>query len=191
MATSIAQAILQGTHRLRQADVPEPHREAGSLMAFAIGRDRSFILSHAEDAIDEDQLKQFYDFLERRAQREPLQYITGHQEFFGLDFEVSGDVLIPRPETELLVETALKLAGPRDGARFICDVGTGSGCIAISLLHELRETPRSEERRVGKECRSRWSRCHKKRKKEPGANRAARWRSCRASELLQRLDGQP
>ncbi len=141
MTTSIAQAILQGAHRLRQADMPEPRREAGSLMAFAIGRDRSFILSHGEDAIDNEQLKQFYDFLERRAQREPLQYITGHQEFFGLDFEVSGDVLIPRPETELLVETALKLAGPRDGARFICDVGTGSGCIAISLLHELRETP--------------------------------------------------
>lgn len=110
-------------------------------MAYAIGRDRSFILSHPEDAIEEEQLKQFYDFLERRAQREPLQYITGRQEFFGLDFEVTADVLIPRPETELLVETALKLVTVRGGPVFICDVGTGSGCIAISLLHELRETP--------------------------------------------------
>lgn len=141
MTTSIADAILQGAHRLRQAGVPEARREAGSLMAHAIGRDRSFILSHAEGAIEGEQLKQFYGFLERRAQREPLQYITGRQEFFGLDFEITADVLIPRPETELLVETALALVTPRDGLVFICDVGTGSGCIAISLLHQLRETP--------------------------------------------------
>jgi release factor glutamine methyltransferase len=141
MTTSIAQAILHGAHKLRQAGVPEARREAGSLMAYAIGRDRSFILSHAEDAIEKEQLEQFYEFLERRAQREPSQYITGCQEFFGLDFEVTADVLIPRPETELLVETALKLVTSRDEPVFICDVGTGSGCIAISLLHELRETP--------------------------------------------------
>jgi release factor glutamine methyltransferase len=141
MTTSIAEAVLQGAHRLRKAGVPEARREAGSLMAHAIGKDRSFILGHAEDAIEDEQLMQFYDFLERREQREPLQYITGSQEFFGLDFEVTANVLIPRPETELLVETALKLVTPRDVPVFICDVGTGSGCIAISLLHELRETP--------------------------------------------------
>jgi release factor glutamine methyltransferase len=141
MTTSISQAILHGAHKLRQAGVPDARREAGSLMAHAIGRDRSFVLSHAADTIEEEQLKQFDDFIERRAQREPLQYITGRQEFFGLDFEVTADVLIPRPETELLVETALKLVTPRDRPVFICDVGTGTGCIAISLLHVLRETP--------------------------------------------------
>lgn len=140
MTTSIAETILQGAHRLRQAGVPEARREAGSLVAHLLDRDRSFILSHAEDPLSQEQLKQFHDYLERRAQGEPLQYITGHQEFYGLDFEVTGDVLIPRPETELLIETALKLAG-RETAPFICDVGTGSGCVAITLLHELRETP--------------------------------------------------
>jgi release factor glutamine methyltransferase len=141
MTTSIAEAILQGAHKLRQAGVSEAHREAGSLVAHVLERDRSFILSHAEDPIGPEQLEQFHDYLERRAQREPLQYITGHQEFFGLDFEVSRDVLIPRPETELLIETALKLAAGRETAPFICDVGTGSGCLAITLLHELREIP--------------------------------------------------
>ena len=139
MTTSIAEALLQGAHRLRPAGVPEARREAGSLLAHVLGRDRSFILSHAEDAISEEHAEQFRQGIERRAQGEPLQYLTGHQEFFGLDFEVTRDVLIPRPETELLIETSLKLfAG--SASPFICDVGTGSGCIAITLLAELPQT---------------------------------------------------
>jgi release factor glutamine methyltransferase len=136
MPTSIAETILQGAHRLRKARVPEARREAGSLLAYVLGRDRSFILTHAEDAIGEEETKRFRECLERRAQGEPLQYITANQEFFGLDFEVTKDVLIPRPETELLVETALKLL-PRSADVFICDVGTGSGCIAIALMQQL------------------------------------------------------
>src|SRR2546429_7267341 len=135
MTTSIAEAILQGAHQLRQAGVSEARREAGSLLAHVIERDRSFILSHAEDPISAKQFEEFHAYLERRAQREPLQYITGHQEFFGLDFEVTRDVLIPRPETELLVEKALELVST-ESALVICDAGTGSGCIAITLLHE-------------------------------------------------------
>ena len=136
MTTSIAEAILQGAHKLRQANVPEARREAGSLLAYVLNRDSSFILSHAGDTIDVGQAERFGQCLERRAQGEPLQYISGHQEFFGLDFEVTRDVLIPRPETELLTETGLKLfVGVGDAS--ICDVGTGSGCIAITLLHKL------------------------------------------------------
>jgi release factor glutamine methyltransferase len=141
MTTSIAEAIFQGAHQLRQAGVSEARSEAGSLVAHVLQRDRTFILSHAEDPIGLEQLKRFHDYLERRAQGEPLQYLTGHQEFFGLDFEVNRDVLIPRPETELLIETALKLAAGGNVAPFICDVGTGSGCLAITLLHELRQNP--------------------------------------------------
>ncbi len=139
MTTSIAEAILQGAHQLRQAGVPEARREAGSLLAHVIARDRSFMLSHADDLIDSEQAERFGVCLERRAQGEPAQYIIGHQEFFGLEFEVNEDVLIPRPETELLVETALKLTTEREAAPFICDVGTGSGCVVIALLHELRK----------------------------------------------------
>ncbi|MDQ2936022.1 MAG: peptide chain release factor N(5)-glutamine methyltransferase [Acidobacteriota bacterium] len=139
MATSIAEAILQGTHTLRNAGVTEARREAGSLAAHVLGRDRSFILSHADDVVNQEQLEVFRQCIQLRAKGEPLQYITGLQEFFGLDFEVTSEVLIPRPETELLVETALKLTAANDAAPFICDVGTGSGCIAITLLHELPE----------------------------------------------------
>lgn len=144
MATSIAEAILQGAHNLRQAGVPEARREAGSLLAHALGRDRSFILSHAEGPVSEEHLEVFRDYLRWRGRGKPLQYITGNQEFFGLDFEVTSDVLIPRPETELLIEIALKLIPAHEQAPFICDVGTGSGCIVITLLHE-----RTDARAVG------------------------------------------
>ena len=137
MTTSIAEAILRGAHDLRKARVPEARREAGSLLAHVLDRDRTFILSHADDPINDAQLETFCRTLEWRAAGKPLQYITGHQEFFGLDFEVTGDVLIPRPETELLVEKALELVST-EASPIICDVGTGSGCIAITLLHELR-----------------------------------------------------
>jgi len=148
MPTSIAQAILQGAHSLRKAGVPEARREAGSLLAHVIGQDRTFIISHAEDPISAEKLKEFQSALESRVAGEPLQYITGHQEFFGLDFEVTSDVLIPRPETELLVETALELVSKHDGELAICDVGTGSGCVAIAILVELQRLHRAGARAV-------------------------------------------
>lgn len=139
MSTSIAEAILQGAHKLRLAGVADARREAGSLLEHVLERDRSFMLTHAEDALSAEQLDQFRQYVERRAQGEPQQYIIGEQEFFGLSFEVTADVLIPRPETELLVEVALKLIPDTAEAPFFCDVGSGSGCITIALLHELRK----------------------------------------------------
>lgn len=136
MTTSIAHAILQGSHKLRKAGVPEARREAGSLLAFVLNKDRTFILAHADDAISEDEVRRFQAMLDSRAQGKPAQYITGRQDFYGLEFEVTPDVLIPRPETELLVETALKVIS-KDRSVSICDVGTGSGCIAVTLLCQL------------------------------------------------------
>lgn len=134
---SIAQVIVEAAQVLRRAGVPEARREAGSLLAHAMARDRTFLITHADELLAVDELDRFRELVERRAAGEPLQYITGHQEFFSLDFEVTPDVLIPRPETELLVETALELL-PETGPQppLICDVGTGSGCIIIALLHE-------------------------------------------------------
>ena len=136
MTTSIANATTFGAQVLNAAGIGEPRREAGSLLAHLLGRDRAFLIAHAEDALTDEQLGSFRGFVGRRAQGEPLQYITGRQEFFKLEFEVTPDVLIPRPETEIIVETARELL--RDEARpFIADIGAGSGCIVISLLNEL------------------------------------------------------
>jgi len=139
----IAQAIVEAAFILRKAGVAEARREAGSLLAHTLGQDRSFLITHADEILADSELASFREFVMRRAAGEPRQYITGHQEFFGLDLEVTPDVLIPRPETELLVETALKLL-PRTREPLICDVGTGSGCIAIALLYQ-----RADARAVG------------------------------------------
>ena len=134
MSISIAAAILEATQVLRQAGVPETRREAASLLTHAIAKDRTFLITHAEKLLDANELETFREYVARRATGEPLQYITGRQYFYGLEFEVTRDVLIPRPETELLVEAALDLIGDAEATSLLCDVGTGSGCIAIALL---------------------------------------------------------
>lgn len=131
---SIARAILQATNALRYAGVPEPRREAGTLLAHALGCDRTFIITHPEHPMDDVSINRLADYVDRRTHREPLQYIIGLQQFFGLDFYVTPDVLIPRPETELLVEAALSLLTESGHTPLICDIGTGSGCIAVALL---------------------------------------------------------
>jgi len=129
---SIAEALREASLVLENNSVPEARRDASSLLSFVLGKDRTFLISHAEDPVGDDSLAQLREFVERRAAGEPLQYITGVQDFYGREFRVTPDVLIPRPETELLVEAALEVS---DG-KFICDVGTGSGCIALTLLCE-------------------------------------------------------
>ena len=134
MKASISQALREAAEVLQNAGVPEARREAGSLLAFILAKDRTFLIAHAEDPVSEEMLLRFQESVERRAAGEPLQYITGVQDFFGREFRVTPDVLIPRPETELLVEAAIEVAG---SSPFVCDVGTGSGCIAVTLLCEL------------------------------------------------------
>jgi release factor glutamine methyltransferase len=136
MSLSTASAISEGATALRTAGITDARREAGSLLTHTIGCNRSYIITHRDDQLTNEQVETFRKFVARRAGGEPLQYITGHQEFFNLDFEVTRDVLIPRPETELIVEIALAILKDIPEP-FLADIGTGSGCIAISLLHEL------------------------------------------------------
>jgi len=133
----IAHVLKQASTILENAGVPEARREASSLLSFVLGKDRTFLISHADDEVGDDSVDRFRELVERRVGGEPLQYITGVQDFFGREFLVTPDVLIPRPETELLVEAALEKAGGRGASPILCDVGTGSGCIALTLLSEI------------------------------------------------------
>jgi release factor glutamine methyltransferase len=135
MKWTIAEILKEAAKELDNAGVPNARREAGSLLSFILGEDRTYLISHAEVETDDNSFVRLREFVERRAAGQPLQYITGVQDFYGREFRVTPDVLIPRPETELLVEAALQIVG-RTGP-FICDVGTGSGCIAVTLLCEL------------------------------------------------------
>ena len=112
--------------------------EAVSLLTHALQVDRTFVITNLEEGLKPEQLRAFGEFVTRRARREPLQYIVGHQEFFELDFEVTPDVLIPRPETEIVVEAALEVM-KESSVPVIADIGAGSGCIVISLLNRLTD----------------------------------------------------
>ncbi|HLF82659.1 MAG TPA: peptide chain release factor N(5)-glutamine methyltransferase [Blastocatellia bacterium] len=135
---TIAQAITEGTARLHAAGIDQDRRTAGLLLCHVMGIDRTHLLTRSKEQIDEAQYREYLALIERRAAGEPLQYLTGHQEFYGLDFIVTPDVLIPRPETEFLIERIMKLvAEPKKDSPLIVDVGTGSGCIAVTLAKEL------------------------------------------------------
>src|ERR1044072_3396088 len=120
MKWTIAEVLKEAASELNNAGVPEARREAGWLLSFILEKDRAFLLSHAEDHVDENSLVRFRVLVDRRAEGEPMQYIIGVQDFYGREFRVTSDVLIPRPETELLVEAALQRVGA--SAPMICDV---------------------------------------------------------------------
>ena len=107
------------------------------LLMFTLGRDRAYLYGHPEHELTSEERLRYDHALAQRSRGIPAQYITGHQEFWGLDFVVSPAVLIPRPETEHLVETVLELARGLPHPKIV-DVGTGSGAIALALAHELR-----------------------------------------------------
>src|SRR5271157_1163209 len=126
--------------RMRLGDRSEtPTLEAELLVSHVLGRYRTWVASHPEFILDPGSLDRLDQLLDRLTYGEPLPYLLGHWEFFGHDFCVNQDVLIPRPETELLVETALGWLRAHPNSRRVIDVGTGSGCIAISLASALSQ----------------------------------------------------
>jgi release factor glutamine methyltransferase len=131
---TVREAIRQAATRLDL--LPTPQRDAELLLLRALGKDRAWLLTHPDDQLDDTLLDQYRGMIDRRARHEPMQYITGEQEFYGLPFHVTPAVLIPRPETEHLVEAAVSRL-PADRPIRIADVGTGSGAIAVALAHAL------------------------------------------------------
>jgi release factor glutamine methyltransferase len=142
-------AVLQrGIAELRAANISAYTLAAEILLIHAVGKERSWIYAHPEEQLSAGRQETFFSLIARRVAGEPVQHLTGHQEFWGLDFAVNPDVLIPRPETEHIIEVTLDrlaLREVREGrprttdgdGLFIADVGTGSGCIAIALAKEL------------------------------------------------------
>jgi release factor glutamine methyltransferase len=141
-------ALKQGIHLLRESHVPSYTLAAELLLLHVSQRDRAWLYAHPEELLDSQILESYFSVLRRRAAGEPTQHLTGKQEFWGLEFEVTPDVLIPRPETEHLIEVALdrlavrELRASRDHkltgeGLTIVDIGTGSSCIAVALAKEL------------------------------------------------------
>jgi release factor glutamine methyltransferase len=146
--SDVRSALKQGISRLRDAHVPSFTLAAELLLLHVLGRDRTWLYAHPEEQVSSADAESFLALLARRAAGEPTQHLTGKQEFWGLEFEVTPDVLIPRPETEHVIEVALDRLAVRERragrkqtltgeALQIADIGTGSGCIAIALAKEL------------------------------------------------------
>lgn len=131
---SIGAVLTRAAARLAEAS-DSPKLDAEMLLALALDVNRSYLFTHPEDELDELTLARFEDSIERRLARVPIAYLTGEREFWTLSLTVSPAVLVPRPETELLVELALREL-PRDEPRDVADLGTGSGAIALAIAKE-------------------------------------------------------
>jgi len=135
---SVKEALRRAEERLRAAGIPSPGLDAELLLRHVLGIDRAGLLTRLGDPLSEDAGARYAKLLEERASRRPLQHLTGVQEFWRHAFRVTRDVMIPRPETEILVDTALRFLEGRANP-VVADVGTGSGCIAVSLAHERKD----------------------------------------------------
>jgi release factor glutamine methyltransferase len=144
----IRTALKQGLAQLRESHIPSYTLAAELLLLHVLGRDRTWLYAHPEEPVSRADAERFFALIARRTNGEPTQHLTRKQEFWGLEFEVTPDVLIPRPETEHVIEVALDRLAVRErragrkqtltgeGLQ-IADMGTGSGCIAIALAKEL------------------------------------------------------
>src|SRR5271157_1393084 len=134
----LREALHRGLEMLSASQVPSHELAAELLLMHVLGCDRAYLYTYPEARLSEAATRRYLELIDERSAGKPTQYITGHQEFWGLDFEVTPDVLIPRPETEHVVESVLKLN--RSESPGIVDVGTGSGCIAVALAKEIPQS---------------------------------------------------
>ncbi|HEY4742411.1 MAG: peptide chain release factor N(5)-glutamine methyltransferase [Candidatus Acidiferrales bacterium] len=136
---NLRSALRDAMAQLSAANVPSHSLAAELLLMHTLGRDRAWIYAHPEFELDAAEAEKYFGLVARRASGVPTQYLTGKQEFWGLEFEVTPAVLIPRPETEHIIEIALERLGAarKSEALRVADVGTGTGCIAVALASEF------------------------------------------------------
>jgi release factor glutamine methyltransferase len=137
MATNVRDALRQAERQLDQSDIKTARNDALVLLSTVTGHRIETLLAHPELQVQTHHLCAYWQWIEQRARNYPLQYLTGHQEFFGRSFIVSPSVLIPRPETEIVVQACLDFLTALERPGNVLDIGAGSGCIVLTLLCEI------------------------------------------------------
>jgi len=130
---TIQKLLKQIADYLQAKGVDSPQLSAELLLSHVLSRPRIELYTHFDEIVGEDKLEQLRELTRRAGRHEPIAYIVGRCEFYGLEIEVSRDCMIPRPETELLVERAIEFLRRRSGEQLVCDLCTGSGCIAVAI----------------------------------------------------------
>lgn len=136
--TTISQTLRDSAETLSQVS-DTPSLDAQTLLAYILGKSRAWVLGHPEDILSTSSLSSLNKDLDALLEGRPLPYVIGQWEFFGLDFTLTPDTLIPRPETEILVEQAINWLRSHPHRRFALDLGTGSGCIAVALATHVQD----------------------------------------------------
>ena len=127
------------TEYFEKNEVDSPRLSAELLLSYALAKDRIELYTNFDDAVADQKLEELHNLVKRAAQHEPIAYLTGKTEFYSLQLDITSDCLIPRPETELLVERAIEFLRKRTGAQFVCDLCTGSGCIAVAIAKNFKD----------------------------------------------------
>lgn len=135
--TTIDEALAAASARLAAAGIADPWRDARVLAGAALGRSRESLLAHGGEPLAAESASRFEDCVARRSRGEPVARILGHKEFWSLDFLVTADTLVPRPDSETLIQAALDAIADRRAAVSVLDLGTGTGCLLLALLSEL------------------------------------------------------
>lgn len=137
MTASLRSAVLEAGEILRQSDVSDAKRDAALLLANVLGEEVTYLYREPDRILTDKERKKFNSLISRRATREPLSHLTGHREFWSLDFLVNKDVLDPRPDSETLIEAVLSSQTQEYNPRRVLDLGTGSGCLLLTVLSEI------------------------------------------------------
>lgn len=137
MTASLRSAVLEAGEILRQSDVSDAKRDAALLLANVLGEEVTYLYREPDRVLTDEEHKKFNSLITRRAAREPLSHLTGHREFWSLDFLVNKDVLDPRPDSETLIEAVLSSQNQEFNPRRVLDLGTGSGCLLLTILSEI------------------------------------------------------
>ena len=133
---NIENILIQGISILKANNIPNPYLDGEILLSKSIGKDKKHIVLNSKKTLTNKQIKNFNNFIERRKNGEPIAYLINRKEFWKNEFYINNDVLIPRPDTELIIEQVLKICSKKVQLQ-VLDIGTGSGCIILSILKEL------------------------------------------------------